>query len=776
MKRFIAVAVLAFSFTAVFAAPVKISSKGEAEAAIIVDFDAPRTVQFAARELQNYIRKITTARLPILHTMQGWKVTSIVLGTVDSPLVKPLIKTDLNAAKIKDDGYAIRVRGKSMVIYAKNPRGVLNGVHRFIHNYTDFVWVRPYKEQSVYSVIPTLTLNVRDQVDNPSFRMRSWSANRHMAYYSEEYEMYLSRLCNNLTPSPRAASLGRQLDHGFMMEYGGGHNLSTLWLPKNVFGKSNPEFYMLNNGERRVTGRVQLCYTNRKMWDAFAKNALKIISKLPKHYTRVNMMIDDTNSLCDCDECRKPITLPDGSVLKVNEPAFRSTQFYIFLNYVAEKVYQKYPDLEIKCYGYFFTAEPPRVKIFKNICVSFCPYVRNDKEDLHGKSNVKWLERTRRYAAMSPNVIWREYYYCSRKFPRAQANVIAKDLRYINKLGIRMIFPETSWADRPSPNADAEFSENDFYTMAGPEFWTINQLYWNSSLDPDAVRNDYIRRTYREGAPGVQKFYKILRDSWFLDPTPASFNDDFKRDMGYYVVRKKLVAPCRAALAEAAKTVRDPRSAECLKRLTSTFERWVKAADSSISAEQKVPKAEIREFPGFDFESGVWAKAAKLTPFSRMGKRGVMPPEPTDVKVIHNGEVLYVAFRCPTPGKPVGKSQLKPEGFPSGDHVEIFIANPNDGYYHLAFNFHGKQYDSIGTNAEWNTKWEVRTQVKEGEWRGVAMIPLKSVNLVIEQNNRVRALFYRCRRGNGAHNVHSSWEGGQVHSVSSFGELVFLHE
>ena len=759
------------------AASVKVTDGGKAVSAIVIGKDAHRTVKYAAGELQNYFRLITAGQVPIAELMPAdSKTASFVLGTVDSPLVKKIIGKDKNAGKLKFDGYAVFVKGNTVVIYSKTPRGVLNGVHRFMLKHTDFIWVRPLGGQAIYSENKDLALKVSSYLDNPVFRIRSWSANS----WSEEFETFVSRLCNNHARFPNKKRLNQQLDQGFLLEYGQGHNLTKIWLPLKKYGKTNPEFYMLNNGERRTEGRVQLCYTNRKMWDVFVKESLDIISKLPKHYPRVNMLIEDTPSVCDCAECRKPIILPDGKKLEVTDSAFRSTQFYIFMNHVAEKVYEKYPELEIKVYGYFFTAIPPKVKIFKNIVVSFCPYVRNDKETLHGKSNAKWLERTNEYAAMSSNVIWREYYYCFAKFPRAQGNVIAEDLRYISSRGIIMVFPELSHIDRPGfpRKGNGEFTENDFYTMAGPEFWTINQLYWDPYQDADALRNEYIKRVCREGAPGVQKFFKILRDSWLNDPTPASFNDNFKRDTGYYVVRKKLVTPCRAALAEAAATVKDPRSKAWIEKLTGIFEKWVKAADVSTNAEQKVPKTEIREFPGFDFNSGVWTKAAQLSKFTRMGKPSMPAAEPTDVKIIHNGETLYIGFRCEMPknSKLVGKSQLTPESFPSGDHAEIFIANKDDGYYHLAFNFHGKKYDALATNPEWNTKWDVKAQVGKNEWRAVVALPLKSVKLSIEQDNRVKATFYRCRTGNGKHNSHSSWTGSQVHSVSSFGELVFLHE
>ena len=752
---------------------VAVAAKGKAASVIVVDANAHRTVKFAAKELQNYFRLLTKARIPIRQSMPGGKISSFVLGTVDSPLVGKIIGKNRNSVQFKYDGYAVFAQDNTVVICADTPRGVLNGVHRFIMKHTDFIWVRPLGQQAIYTLSPDLKLQVCSYSDNPVFRIRSWSANS----WSEEFETYVSRLCNNHARRPDRKRLNRQLDQSFLLEFGQGHNLARIWLPLKKYGKTNPEFYMLNNGERRTTGRVQLCYTNRKMWDVFVKEALGIIAKLPGHFPRVNMLIEDTPSVCDCDECRKPIKLEDGRVLKPGDESFRSTQYFIFMNYVAEKIYQKYPKLEIKVYGYFFTAVPPQVKIFKNIVVSFCPYVRNDKETLHGKSNSKWLARTKKYAEMSPNVIWREYYYCFAKFPRAQANVIAQDLRFISKLGIVMVFPELSWIDNPRKGND-EFSDNDFYTMAGPEFWTINQLYWDPAQDPDELRNEYIKRVCREGAPGVQKFFKILRDSWFLDPTPAAFNDTFKRDMGYYVVRKKLVAPCRAALKEAAATVRDPRSKAWIEKLTGIFEKWVKIADSSLAAEQKVPKSAINGFPGFDFNSGVWANAAKLSDFTRMGNSSVKASEPTEVKLIHDGETLYVGFRCVMPenSKLVGKGPDGPESFPSGDHVEMFFANQVDGYYQLAFNFNGKKYDAVCTDPKWNTKWEVKAVTGKNEWRAVAIIPLKSVNLAIEKDNRVKATFYRCRSGQGKHNIHTSWTGSHVHSVSSFGELIFLHE
>ena len=586
MKKWMFMAALALLSLSVFGANVKIAENGEAVSRIVVDLEAPAPVQFAARELQNYFRQITTARVSIMNGTGGWKTTAVILGTVDSPLVKPVMEKDARLKKQLEgnDGYAVKVNGNKLYIVSSCPRGVLNGVHRFILKHTDFIWVRPRKELAVFTQDPNLTLEVKNYVDLPQFRLRSWQGNGNILYKSEEYEMFVSRLCCNLTYSMFPDALGRRLEHGFYLEYGGGHNLSTLWLPKKEFGKTHPEYYMMINGQRRTTGRVQLCYTNVEMHRAFIENALKIIAKVPPYFRRVNMMIDDTFACCECPECKKPLALPDGRVLQVDHPAFRSTQFFLFLNKVAEAVTEKYPDLEIKCFGYYFTAVPPEVPLHKSISVSFCPYIRNDKETLHGTTNEKWLKRTVKYAEMTPNVNWREYYYSMAFFPRAQANIIAQDLRFINTLGIRMVTSEESFADRTGVMKAVGCSENELFTIDGPEFWTISQLYWDPRQDPDQLRNEYIRRTYREGAAGVQKFYKLLRDSWLDDPSPSVFNDDFRRSMGKYVIDKDLTKPCQDALAEAAAAVKDPRSKAQLEELQKTFGALAGGTASSVSS------------------------------------------------------------------------------------------------------------------------------------------------------------------------------------------------
>ena len=763
-------------------APLTIASNGDAAGHIAIDVNAPRPVKFAASELQNYLRKITTARYSIKQSTGEETSTIFILGTKDCPFVQPFIDEKIAAQikKLQFDGYGVFRRGNKILIIGNDARGVLNGVHRFIYKHTDFIWVRPYKELAIYTANPDLKLEVKDYIDNPAFRNRSWGANGNIGSKSDEYFTYVSRLCNNKVSSVTPAMLGKAFDHGLKLEFGGGHNMSRIWMPKSKFGKTNPEYYMLLDGKRRTTGRVNLCYSSEAMTRAFIKETLAITRTLPDYYETINIMIDDTQAFCECDECMKPITLPDGRVLERKDPAFKSTQFFMFLNQVAKAVYKEFPKLQIKCFGYFFTSVPPEIPIEKNLRISYCPYPRNDKETLHGASNAKWLERIKKYAALSKNVIWREYYYSGAGFPRAQANIIAQDLRFINKLGVKMIYSELSWGDRPEHmHRKRAATEHAFFDITGPEFWTINMLFWDPSEDPDALRNEYIKRVYREAAPGVQKFYKLIRDSWLNDPAGSRFNSDFRADMGHYIVNKKLTDPCRKALEEAAAAVKDPRSAQQLKQLAATFGIWLKLADAGKVSKQSVTKTENRNFPGFDFDSGVWEKAGLLPPLRRMHQPTLEAPEKTEIKFMHNSEKMFIAFRCETAGKLHAKKDSPRDVWPTGDRAEIFFASGEKNYFHLAFNCFANgtigTYDALGTDRKWNCNWEVKTEQRDGEWRAVVTIPLKDLKITVEQNNKVRAFFCRTRsaQGNFDSDSHASWAGAVPHNVKAFGELEF---
>ena len=173
MKRVFMVFVLLFC-AVLTAAPkaknaggsIAVALDGEANSLIAIDDNSHRIIWQAARELQNYFRQLSGARIPIGNSVPS-NAYCFILGTPDSQVVKPLLKGKAFALvkQIRDDGYAVIVRGQKVYIIGAVPRGVLNGVNRFIFNHTDFIWVRPHKELANFTFDPNLKLKVKDHLD-----------------------------------------------------------------------------------------------------------------------------------------------------------------------------------------------------------------------------------------------------------------------------------------------------------------------------------------------------------------------------------------------------------------------------------------------------------------------------------------------------------------------------------------------------------------------------------------------------------------------------------
>ena len=211
-KKFITAATVLTVVFSLNAAPAKkgiaIASGGEALGHIAIDADAARPIQHAARELQNCIKLISSALYPIQHDTNMQKPVTFVLGTRDSKVVKPLLNAPALKMldKLQDDGFAVIVRGRKIMLIGNNPRGVLNAVYRFLHKHTDFIWVRPGKELAHYTFDPNLKLTVSNYIDNPKFKARGWSTPGKAFERNEELRRYLSRLNCNWTPGSSPAN------------------------------------------------------------------------------------------------------------------------------------------------------------------------------------------------------------------------------------------------------------------------------------------------------------------------------------------------------------------------------------------------------------------------------------------------------------------------------------------------------------------------------------------------------------------------------------------
>jgi hypothetical protein len=175
---------------------------------------------------------------------------------------------------------------------------------------------------------------------------------------------------------------------------------------------------------------------------------------------------------------------------------------------------------------------------------------------VEGQANAKWKERLDGWLANTKHIYLREYYFCGCIFyPRPIADSAAVDLRYCRDRGVDAVYTDLAGRyDDVVNNATYDLNRpyREFYDMVGMEAWTIGKLFWDPSLDPEALRAKYIRLSFGPAAAGVAEFYRLLRESWYSDTMVSSFCDNPFRSAAHYIVEKGIADKCRAALAAAA--------------------------------------------------------------------------------------------------------------------------------------------------------------------------------------------------------------------------------
>src|SRR5262249_35110320 len=95
---------------------------------------------YAATELQQYLEKITGAKLPIITDAARAGSREILLG--DNAHVRKL-GLKLAPEKLGTDGFTIQTAGKRLVIFGGKPRGTLYGVYTLLEEQLGVRWFTP---------------------------------------------------------------------------------------------------------------------------------------------------------------------------------------------------------------------------------------------------------------------------------------------------------------------------------------------------------------------------------------------------------------------------------------------------------------------------------------------------------------------------------------------------------------------------------------------------------------------------------------------------------
>lgn len=458
-------------------APLVAADGGVAKAQIVVAKDAPPSTQYAAQELQRFLKEMSGAELPIVNDSTAVKAPEIVVGA--NKHFAKLSKGKIDVASLGKEGYVLQSRGKNLLIAGGEPRGTLYGVYGLLEDHLGCRWFTPdvsrIPKQSTLAlgplnerVIPTLEYRepfVSDCQDG------DWAARNRM--------------------NSSAARL-EEKHGGKVTYYGFVHTFNSL-LPPDQYFDQHPEYFSLINGKRQKSPS-QLCCTNEDVVRLVTEAVLKSMREHPEA-TVFSVSQNDWLNYCECDRCT---ALADAEGTQM-------APVLALVNQVAKAAAKEFPDKLVDTLAYQYTRKAPRtMRPEPNVIVRLCSIeccFSHPFETCDSKENKDFVKDVQEWATKC-NRLWVWNYdtsFAQYFMPYPNLRVRDDNIRFYVKNNVKGIF------------------EQDVYTTLNGELSGLSgylnaKLLWNPDYDENTAINEFLEGVYGPAAKPIRRYIDLLHD------------------------------------------------------------------------------------------------------------------------------------------------------------------------------------------------------------------------------------------------------------------------
>ncbi|MBQ2172479.1 MAG: DUF4838 domain-containing protein [Bacteroidales bacterium] len=462
---------------------------GRSEYSIVVGEDATLIEQYAAQELQTWIREVSGAELPLVADAQPGK--RLIL-TCEEP-------------EGRDDAFVYANDGGDIRFTGKGPRGTLYAVYAFLENELGCRWY-----SAKVSVAPrrdSWSFRKLHCQEAPGIRIRD------NCYLDPRTKpVFSARLRNNFVriPSPD----GEGTIPGSAEGYWGVHALGTH-VPVGKYFKTHPEYFCLRDG-KRYGGYGQPCLSNPEVLAITIESVRKVMLEEPD-YLIYSVEQNDNQLFCQCEDCQALSQMYGGE----------SGVMIWFVNQVADAVREEFPDKFIGTFAYQYTRHAPTgIRPRENVVVRLCSI---ECCLMHGydecEQNQSFLQDLREWGEIAPHLYIWDYVtdfaqYC---VPVANWKTLQPHIR-----------------DFRDNHAIGILEEGDYQTVSCElremRTWLLSKLMWNPDADMDALILDFTDGYYGPAGRYIRDYLdleeRILRrpgvhGNCYVHPSDSMFTDEF---------------------------------------------------------------------------------------------------------------------------------------------------------------------------------------------------------------------------------------------------------
>lgn len=733
-----------------------IVENGISRAEIVLADKPERSVRIAAADLQEYVQKISGARLPIV-TQPSGKAVKLFVGR--SPGTDRL---GITADEMKFGAYRL-VSGDDWMV--------------FLGDDTEFTPIEPFpktrEELTSGSYLPAWDKVTGDTLGHPHVRMymhefelpgelglpdaqRTGAKLTPVKHWGYDERGSLNAVCGflqqlgvrwylpgelgeivpptksivlpkvdeivrpdfemrrfsvkfgNTTPDAVwwSLRLGMRDPHDFLSC----HGLSYMTMRDELFAK-HPEWFALYGGKRNYKSgftKNKLCLSS----DDFFATTVHYVRTLFDHsdYEAVSVMPPDGyTSICQCSLCvgkDEPERGSRGSL---------SNHVWDFVNRVAKETAKTHPTKLVVCQVYGAASEPPTNidKLEPNVQVQIVGG-RRPKSGVAAQPEIRRLRESWHAKTDRPITVWENYPFTSQGWylPTFMARTIGNS---INETKGRSRGEDVWLTFGPSFEEQAlGFNHFQVYFTA--------RMYWGGpQQDVGAMLDEYCRLFYGPAGGAMQEFFDYCELHW-----TEMESDKTKAD---------------AALSLFAAAKSQVEASSVYGRRLALIDQYLDGLrGKSAQLAQKrgvVPKLRFNgDARGIVIDGKLDDEYWQACPGYASGRlleieTGRTPALGTTVKFGRLGEDYYFAIRCDErPGEKLNVGTTKQEDMAIwyGDVVELLLATDAHSYYQIAVNPAGAVFDlDRGVDKKsahhWASKAEIATHVADDHWIVEMRIP-----------------------------------------------------
>ena len=456
-----------------------LADRGQSRTAIIVPDGAGDTLRDAAADLQAILEKIT-GMAPPMGTDAGKPAprgrTAIHVGA--TAYARSL---SLDAGDAGVEGYRIHTAGRDLFILGGSDAGTSYGVYGLLEDHLDVRWFMPGELFEDIPLQTTLKIAPVNETRTPHFLFRVFSGIAGLEGHRWERRNRVSSRRHELP-------------------YAGFHHALYKIFPVARYGKTNPEYYALVDGERLVPGSDtvsnglfgQPCTSNPDVVDITIRETRAYFDEHPEAHC-FSLGMNDNGNFCLCDNCRA-LDVPG---LKFRERPIYSDRWFTYFNAVARALQESHPGKFVGCLAYHNVEEPPRriERLEPNTAIYLtqdtAQHLDSEYRDKDREFILAWLKQC-------DHVCKYDYYGLGWVLPRYFPRLMADDIKFQHSAGVKGFYAEAY------PH----------WPAVGPQIWLASRLWWNADQDPEKLLEEFFTRLFGGAAGEVRAFYDLLESIW----------------------------------------------------------------------------------------------------------------------------------------------------------------------------------------------------------------------------------------------------------------------